>query len=846
RPALSRRDHSATFTTTSSLRAENASASSRHADFPVEKIRNIGIIAHIDAGKTTTTERMLYYAGYTTRIGDVDDGSTVTDYLPSERARGITITSACIPLLWHSHRLNLIDTPGHIDFTIEVERSIRVLDGCIVILDGVRGVEAQTERVWLQANRYGLPRVCFVNKMDREGASLSRAITTMEHRLTGFGEFVVLQLPLVMDGSHSVYGHASGGDGLEGVVDLVTFESVRFDKVDTGAVVERRPLVKEEVGERLWEESGKARAQLVEKLAAAGDDAIVEAFLEADGDHAKVEAKEIKEALRRLTVAGKVVPVLMGAAFRNLGVQPVMDAVLDYLPSPDERPPVLAWRMVEDDTVGSRSTATKGKKRNSTRSVALRREDVPVKVTDSRTVALAFKVIHDEKRGALVFVRVYSGRVDARASLYNATRGGADAKEKCHKVLQMYADDLEELGAVTAGNIACLVGLQHARTGDTLLLAQEARAPTAAIQLDNIPVPPPVFVRSVEPMSGADAGKLEKALQALVREDPSLVVTEDPETRQTLLAGMGELHLEIAGERLRDVHRCEARLGKVMISYRETVPVDAGALEGRFVNDKETFGKRAWCEVAIRVEGIEDDEGVESEGVIGVPEDGEDANDVRIAFNWAEGVFPSALGTQPHPSGKGYVRTAPPLYPTLGELESALLEGCRTGLMGGPVLGFPLANVRVTVTDLKLQGPDVTSTGAVRAAVTRCLMRTLKGQSHNASATACKMLEPVMRVSVTVPERYLGVVTKDMTGTRRGDVVSVQALHDGRSGGVRGDASYEAHVMEAVVPLGSLVGYSTGLRGLTAGTGAFTMRLIGYRLMAGDREAAVIKEMRGY
>ncbi|KAJ3200810.1 Ribosome-releasing factor 2, mitochondrial, partial [Dinochytrium kinnereticum] len=403
------------------------SSSGSGFELPVKKIRNVGIIAHIDA--------------------DVDKGSTVTDYLPSERERGITITSACIPLAWSNHRINLIDTPGHIDFTIEVERSLRVLDGAVVILDGVAGVEAQTETVWHQANRNGaastqtgIPRVIFVNKMDREGAGLIKCVKGVYGRLRGWGEPLIVHWPVVMDGTSSLNGKGSGGPGFEGIVDLVTMQVVDYDSHETGSIERRRSFrngvveggsdnwSEKEIG-RLWKEVVEARTQLVERLSAL-DDAVVESFLDHDAEHLSVPPDVLKESLRRLTLQGKVVPLLCGAAFRNVGVQPVLDAVVEYLPSPLDRPPALGRFGGEDGA-----------------------KEVVVGVEEQKTCALAFKVIHDDKRGALVFVRVYSGVIEGKALLYNSSR---QSKEKVSKILQMYADDFEEIPKVTAGNIACL------------------------------------------------------------------------------------------------------------------------------------------------------------------------------------------------------------------------------------------------------------------------------------------------------------------------------------------------------------------------------------------------------
>ncbi|KAI8855315.1 P-loop containing nucleoside triphosphate hydrolase protein [Chytridium lagenaria] len=912
------------FSSKPSSKTETDSKETSSFDIPVTRIRNVGIIAHIDAGKTTTTERMLFYAGYTQRIGDVDKGSTVTDYLPSERERGITITSACIPLAWNSHRLNLIDTPGHVDFTIEVERSLRVLDGAVVLLDGVAGVEAQTETVWRQANRNGtrsdsargVPRVAFVNKMDREGAGLERCVKGMEGRLRGWGVGAVVHWPVVMDGTSSLNGAGSGGPGFEGVVDIVTMEIVDWRAGETGSVETRRTFKDGVIGDvvapsvassastkqtwsesevsRLWKESVDQRVKLVEKLSAL-DDAVVDAFLNHDADHLAVPADVIKASLRKLTIEGKVVPILCGAAFKNAGVQPVLDAVVEYLPSPLERP----------SAVGRIAPASEGEVER----------DLSIDVGEQKTCALAFKVVHDDKRGALVFVRVYSGAIEGKALLYNSTR---QSKEKVSKILQMYADDFEEIPRVTAGNIACLVGLQDTRTGDTLLLATESSMKKSVhpkksspgksvdakdddgswsrMRLDTIPIPPPVFVRSVEPQSSADERKLETALAALSREDPSLWITVDPESGQTLMGGMGELHLEISEERLRDVHRCTAKMGKVMISYRETLDEGSGAGGVKtMMVDREVFGKKTVMEVSLCVEtnvegskkrrearkNEEEELGVDEDIVPIVPGE-DDCNDVAQDFSLSS-VFPTAVpGTPSAASGKGAMAKqkegagsfkndasfiVPAGYPSAKDIRKAVDEGMRNALMRGPLVGLPLANVRITCKGLRFTSPDTTSVGGIRAAIARCVMASLtktppaSTSSPEASGgyippptptALTNLVEPVMKVVVTVPGRYLGNVTKDLTGNRRGDVVSAGPLElsqedeDRGARGGGGDHRYDLHQIEAVVPLSSLVGYSTSLRGLTAGTGGFTMKLLGYRVMSLDREAIAVKDIRGY
>ncbi|KAJ3046229.1 Ribosome-releasing factor 2, mitochondrial [Rhizophlyctis rosea] len=727
---------------------------------------------------------MLYYVGYTNRIGDVDDGNTVTDFLKAERERGITITSACIPFSWRNHRINLIDTPGHVDFTIEVERSIRVLDGAVCVLDGVAGVEAQTETVWRQANRYQVPRIAYVNKMDRIGASFTKAVKAMQRRLGGWGRPLVVQWPVVRGESHHATGIGSGGPDFEGVVDVLTMEVLDWKKVPkTGSVITRSPLSpsSDPDSARLYQEASAARNALVEKLSEI-DDEIVDVFLEHDGDHMSVPADDLRAALRRVTLNGKGVPVLCGASFKNIGVQPVLDAVVDFLPSPaDIQPP---------EAVTSDGKA------------------VTVKLDDKNLCALAFKVTHDPQRGPLVFVRVYSGSLQSRATLFNSSR---DVNERANKVLQMYADDFEEIPHIEAGNIACVVGLKETATGDTLLGPKHE----GNIHLHPITIPPPVFVRSCEPMSTADDKALENGLRALTREDPSLHFYVDEETGQMLLSGMGELHLEIATERLKEVHKVNCKMGKVLISYRETLGTENvdedGTITETFLYDKDIFGKKAKAEVTLEISPLAD-------------------------VNEEDGLLPAGRGNEvsvaaiSRKSGRASGSDAGVHFPP--DIVKAIKSGIEGALFRGPVLGFPLTNLRVECTDATSFGSEVSTPAAFRTAAYRCVQAALQKSGP-------KLLEPIMDAMIEVPENYIGTVAKDMSGTRRGHIMSLGSEDDDVG-------EYQHRTVHAHVPLKEMVGYSTAMRGLTAGTGTFTMAIRGYGSMQSDREQSVLKGIRGY
>ncbi|CAO3614866.1 unnamed protein product [Mucor fragilis] len=779
-------------------------------DFTIPKTRNIGIIAHIDAGKTTTSERMLYYAGVTKRIGDIDDGDTVMDYLAAERERGITINSAAITFGWQGHRINLIDTPGHVDFTMEVERAVRVLDGAVTILDGVAGVEAQTETVWKQADRYEIPRIAFVNKLDRTGAAFGRTVREMWKKLRT--RPLVVQLPVMneesMDERHK---------GLKAVVDLVTMEMIQWDEAHAdGSVLKRIPLKEATTDSALLEEAIKGRTALVEALAEM-DDAIVETFFdEADGDHMRVDPEAVKAAIRRVTVANKAVPVLCGAAFKNLGVQPLLNAVIDYLPSPLDRPSAMV-------TYSSGKTAL-------------------IPLNDSHMCALAFKVVHDARRGPMVYVKVYSGKINTRMTLFNTTTRG---KERVNKLLQMYAKDVEEIPSIGAGNIGVIVGLKDTRTGDTLVQSNDTNAIKKGLQLGNIDIPSPAFFSAVEPASVSEEEAVTNALKNLVREDPSLKVWTDEESGQLLVSGMGELHLEIVKDRLLNDFKVKAEMGKMRISYRETCQSEANASA---VYDKEVLGKRARAACHVEISPIHQDleqqtdaKQILEEGWI-TNAGNQLAAEVTLADDNDHNVPSSdSSASQLHPE----------------DMKQAVHNGLLAGLARGAVLGFPLTKLRVKAYDLQTFGPD-TTLGAISACVSNGVYEAVQ------KANPC-LLEPMMEVYTEVNENHIGNVVSDLSGTRRGHVIGLEssALGDDQDGSSSEHAQVYApedsllvksdvdgykpkQVIKAHVPLSSMLGYSSALRSLTGGSGSFSMRVIGYGEMSKDRERSVISEMKGF
>ncbi|CAG8466251.1 10558_t:CDS:2 [Ambispora gerdemannii] len=720
------------------------------------------------------------------------------DYMKQERERGITITSAAITFGWRKHRINLIDTPGHVDFTIEVERSVRVLDGSVTILDAVSGVEAQTQKVWTQADRYGIPRIAFINKMDRVGAGFGRTVREMQRKLQT--RPLVCQIPMMRTDER-------GNLDFYGVVDLLDMQLLDWDKDPNGRVIQKTVITDNYHDQTFYKELMKGRTCLVEALSEL-DDQILDIFL-ASEEHMKVSADDIRQALRRVTLSGKAVPVFCGASLKNIGVQPLMDAIVDYLPSPLDRPAPLA-------NLGEGGTAQ----------ITLREKD-PL-------CALAFKVVHDQRRGAMVFVRVYSGVLDNRMSLYNTN---IHQKERANKLLQMYADEVEEIPSINTGNIGAVVGLKETRTGDTLINWNDSRK---NLRLPSIDIPAPVFFCAVEPISASEEKPLEEALKNILREDPSLHVHTDPESGQTLISGMGELHLEIVKDRLLNDFKVKAEIGKMRISYRETATAELSDLS--YLYDKEVMGKRAKAQISLSISSLsEDDLGVASEG----------SNRIELEI-----INPDLLENNDDTSSEKQMQTKL----TLEEINSAVRGGILSALYRGPILGFPLTGLRVKAHALQLFGAESTKT-----AISSCASQALTQAVKSASPA---LLEPLMEVSVEVSEEYLGIVISDLSGVRRGHVISLETLG-------RGDANTEQklhqnevyappdstykygehegslgiskpkRIVHAHVPLSSMLGYASALRSLTAGNASFNMIVYRFGLMSEDRARNVIAEMQG-
>jgi len=630
--------------------------------YPLEGTRNIGIMAHIDAGKTTTTERILYYTGRSYKIGEVDEGTATMDWMVQEQERGITITSAATTCFWRDCRINIIDTPGHVDFTVEVERSLRVLDGAIAILDAVAGVEPQTETVWRQADKYQVPRIVYVNKMDRVGADFPRSVAMIRQRLGALP--VSIQIPI---------GQA---DSFVGVIDLIEQVAIVWD--DGESLGQR--FARQEIPVEYAAQVREYREKMVEALAEV-DEGLMERYL---GDE-KISPEEIRAALRSGTIAMKLVPVLCGASFKNKGVQPLLDAVVDFLPSPLDVPPMQG---VNPET---------------------RENEVRVPGDDEPFAALAFKIMNDPYVGQLVFLRVYSGTLPSGSGVYNSSK---DKKERVGRLLRMHANKREEIDAVAAGDIAAVVGLKFTTTGDTLC------DPVRPIVLESMEFPVPVIAVAIEPKTKADEEKLGLALSRLALEDPTFKVTVDAETNQTLIAGMGELHLEIIVDRLLREFKVEANVGKPEVAYRETIRKKMEA-RARFV--RQTGGRGQYGDVTLEVEPAPPGAGFEFENQI------------------VGGVIPREF---------------------IPAVEKGVREASETGVLAG----YPMVDLKVSLTDGSYHEVDSSEMA-------------FKIAGSMAFKEACRratpvLLEPIMQVEVVVPEEYMGAVVGDLN-SRRGRVVSM-------------------------------------------------------------------------
>jgi elongation factor G len=684
-------------------------------EYPLERVRNIGIIAHIDAGKTTVTERILFYTKKIYKIGEVHEGAATMDWMPQEQERGITITAAATTCFWADHRVNIIDTPGHVDFTVEVERSLRVLDGAVTVFDGVAGVEPQSETVWRQADKYAVPRICFVNKMDRMGASFERCFDMIVDRLGA--NPVAIQLPMGAEA------------GFKGVIDVIGRKALFWEQ-DTPADA----VIKEIPAE--YAAAAKAAHELLVEKVAETDDDLMHKYLE---EH-DITTEELIRGLRAATIANKIVPVLCGAALRNKAVQPLLDAVVAYLPSPLDVLPVTGTDPKSGEEVVRRPT------------------------DDDPFAALAFKIAADPFSGKLAFFRVYSGTLRAGDQVYNATK---DKKERISRIVLLHADHREDVSEVGAGEIAGAIGLKQTFTGDTLC------DPDKPIILETIKFPDPVIQISVEPKTKADEEKMSLALARLAEEDPTFVVKTDPDSGQTLIAGMGELHLEVIVDRMFREFKVAANVGRPQVAYREAITKPAEG-EGKYV--KQSGGKGQYGHVVVDFEPLTRGAGFE--------------------FDWKV-------------KGAGLSK----------DWAKAVEAGIREALANGIIAGYPMVDLKATVTDGSQHEVDsnemafkIAGSMALKAAVPKA---------------GPVLVEPVMKVEVVVPEEFMGNIIGDLN-SRRGEISGMTE---------RGNA----RVINSFVPLATMFGYATDLRSATEGRGVYSMEFDHYAILPPNIATEIMK-----
>ena len=708
---------------------------------PLEKTRNIGIMAHIDAGKTTTTERILYYTGRTYKMGEVHEGTAVMDWMEQEQERGITITSAATTCFWNDIRINIIDTPGHVDFTAEVERSLRVLDGAIAILGAVEGVEPQTETVWRQADKYRVPRIVFVNKMDRVGSDFDTCVSQLRSKL--HANPVVVQLPL---GAQDVF---------DGIIDVVRQRAIVWKEETLGAGFDDV-----EIPAEYQEKAHRFREQMIESLGEV-DEPIMEKYVHGEA----IGEDDLRAALRRATIAMKAFPVLCGAAFKNKGVQPLLDAVVDYLPSPLDVPPIEGTAPDDDEKILTRKAS----------------DEEPF-------AALVFKIMTDPYVGQLAFMRVYSGGVQKGDTVYSPRR---DRRERISRLLQMHANKREEISEVFAGDIAAAVGLKSVSTGDTICDEDHP------IVLESMDFPAPVISVAIEPKTKADQEKLGNALSKLTQEDPTFKVHTDPDTGQTLISGMGELHLEILVDRMVREFSVAANVGRPQVAYRETITA-SGEGEGKYV--RQTGGRGQYGHVFLRVDPMPHPDLNAIAELTKKKNTNKFDAELKLLFRdeIVSGVVP-----------KEYIG---PTY-----------EGVREAMESGALAGYEMNGVAVTLTDGSFHEVD---SSEIAFKIAGSL-----GFKEAVRKAKPVLLEPVMKVETVVPEEYMGDVLGDLSA-RRGHIEGMEK---------RGSTQ----IIRTKVPLAEMFGYATDLRSRTQGRASYTMHFLRYEETPASISEEVIARVQG-
>ena len=691
------------------------------------KVRNIGIMAHIDAGKTTTTERILFYTGINYKIGEVHEGAATMDWMEQEQERGITITSAATTCEWKDHTINIIDTPGHVDFTVEVERSLRVLDGAVAVFDGVAGVEPQSETVWRQADKYSVPRICFVNKLDRTGANFFMCVDMIKDRLGA--KPLVLQLPIGAEGDFI------------GLVDLIRMKAM----VWRGETKIGEDYSLEEIPADLQDQAEIYRAMMLETIAE-NDDIIMEKYLE---DQENFTEDELHAAIRRVCLSGGAVPIVTGTAFKNKGVQPMLDAVIRYLPSPLDVDAIVGYKPGNEEV------------------------EIVRKPEDSEPLgALAFKIATDPHLGKLTYVRVYSGRLEAGSQVLNSTK---DKKERIGKIYRMHANKREEIAGVGAGDIVAVMGLKDTTTGETLC------DPSSPVVLESMTFPAPVISVAIEPKTKGDQDKLGTAIQRLSEEDPTFRVHTDEETGQTIIEGMGELHLEILVDRMKREFKVEANVGKPQVAYRETITKSVEKVE--YTHKKQTGGSGQFGKVLI---SIAPNAGSEIEG----------------GYEFVNKVTGGRIPREYIPS---------------------VDAGCQESLQNGVLAGYPMVDVQVTLLDGAYHDVD-SSELAFKIAGSMAFKEAAKKAGP-------VLLEPMMAVEVTTPEDFMGDVIGDLN-SRRGQIQAMEERHGAR-------------VVKALVPLSEMFGYVGDLRSRTQGRASYSMQFDSYAQVPSNVALEIVAKVKG-
>ncbi|CAK7895245.1 ribosome-releasing factor 2, mitochondrial [[Candida] anglica] len=817
---------------------------------PINRTRNIGIIAHIDAGKTTTTERMLFYSGKTNRIGNVDEGDTVTDYLPAERDRGITIQSAATTIPWNNHKINIIDTPGHADFTFEVIRSLRVLDGCVTILDAVAGVEAQTEKVWKQAQELGIPKICYVNKMDREGAGFSRTVKEIIQKLQT--RVVLCNIPYFEE----VEGKEEDGKFI-GVLDILHKKMLKWkpDEDETGRDMAVFDIVEGVTPPEIYEMVYKSRESMIETLGEV-DDALIDSFFENDEDYMKVPSSVINQALQKATLSKFAVPVFCGSSFKNIGVQPLMDAITTYLPSPLQinLPEVTSEKsQFKGKGKKKRKQATSGNDEASTVEVPVSmdaKKGLILNKSPNLTAALAFKCITHPIRGPMTFIRVYSGMLKANTTIIN-TRSGKTFK--LGKLLLMHGDQPETISSLSSGNIGVITGMaDEIVTGDTIVSLGTSGKGFGALESNlkmmPIEIPPPVFSASVEPLTAGDERFMDDCIQVLRREDPSLHVNVDEETGQTVLSGMGELHLEIVGDRLCRDLKAKAQMGKVVVTYKETLTTPS--------NTTTYNTGEEGVSVSLSLDSYEGP----SEETDLLHEDGsfllEMDNNVVV-------IEPSA--TPQHILSALEERRWKSEF-SMEQLHDSMIQGCVATLQtGGPITRLPLHStvIRISKWDFPVEGTSVQASQlltATRYAVSQAINSHFEKNNNNFT-----LLEPIMNVKVFVNSDTMGEVVHDLNSQRKAIIHSIEDENenletaswaateaekvylppDYTMSSVTSESSNLRNKkrIDAQAPLKEMIGYLSKFRSITQGRGAFDMTYHGMMRASKDRVDNILNEL---